>query len=104
MKVILPIYFLCGVVENFVGCLRGVNYAISPMIPCFLSVCVYRIVWVYTAFVKLPTTFMLYLSYPISWALNLAMIAALYMFVYQKDIRISKAMHQDRKTEVYIRV
>ena len=104
MKVILPIYFICGMVENVVGCLRGMNYAIGPMIPSFLSVCAYRIIWVYTAFKSTPTTFMLYLSYPISWVINLILDVALFAYAYNKFIRLKKPMRDDSKILEYARV
>ena len=102
-KIILPIYFLCGMVENFVGCLRGMNYAILPMIPSFLCVCIYRIVWVYTIFKTQHTTLILYLSYPISWLLNLVMDGIMYYYAYSKTIRVSKTMRDDRNTLEYVR-
>ena len=103
MRIILPIYFVCGMVENFVGCLRGMNYAIFPMIPSFLCVCIYRIVWVYTIFKTQHTTLILYLSYPISWLLNLAMDGIMYYYAYSKTIRVSKTMREDRNTLEYVR-
>lgn len=103
MTIILPIYFICGIVENFVGCLRGMNYAIVPMIPSFLCVCAYRIVWVYTAFKKVNTTLMLYLTYPISWILNLILDLLLFLFAYNKVIRLSGCMRQNVKNLEYFR-
>ncbi|MDE5602201.1 MAG: MATE family efflux transporter [Clostridia bacterium] len=103
MKIILPIYFVCGMVENFVGCLRGMNYAILPMIPSFLCVCIYRIVWVFTIFKTQHTTLILYLSYPISWLLNLAMDSVMYYYAYSKVIRVSKTMREDRVALEYVR-
>lgn len=103
MTVILPIYFVCGMVENFVGCLRGMNYAILPMIPSFLCVCIYRIVWVFTIFKTQHTTLILYLSYPISWLLNLAMDGVMYYYAYSKAIRVSKTMREDRASLEYVR-
>lgn len=104
MSVILPIYFVCGIVENFVGCLRGMNYAIAPMIPSFLCVCVYRIVWVYTAFKGYPTTYILYLSYPISWILNLIMDAGLFIYAYNKVIRPGRFMRESMRLCEYARL
>jgi len=83
MKIILPIYFLCGIVENLVGGMRGMGYSVSPMIPSFLSVCAYRIIWVYTYCVKVPTTAALYYSYPISWALNFVMDIVMIIVIFR---------------------
>ncbi len=103
MTVILPIYFVCGIVENFVGCLRGMNYAIVPMIPSFLCICAYRIIWVYTAFKTNATTFMLYISYPISWGLNLLLDIGLFAYAYNKGIRLSKNMREYKKLCEYLK-
>ncbi len=102
-KVILPIYFICGIVEVLVGCLRGMNYPIIPMIPSFLCVCVYRIIWVYTAFRATPTTFILYLSYPISWVLNIIIDAVLYAIFFKIMTQPSKVMRGYIKTATYAR-
>ena len=103
MTVILPIYFVCGIVENFVGCLRGMNYAIVPMIPSFLCIGAYRIIWVYTAFKTNATTFMLYISYPISWGLNLLLDIGLFAYAYNKVIRLSKNMREYKKLCEYLK-
>ena len=83
MMVILPFYFVCGVVEVLVGCMRGMNYSVLPTVASFLSICVYRIVWVFTAFRVHRTMFLLWLSYPISWIINFAIDAVMIVFVYQ---------------------
>lgn len=84
MKVILPVYFICGIVEVLVGGMRGMGYSVSPMIPSFLSVCAYRIIWVYTICQSIKTPQMLYLSYPISWTINFLMDIAMFVFVFRK--------------------
>lgn len=103
MTIILPIYFVCGIVEVIVGCLRGMNRPIVPMIPSFLCVCVYRIIWVYTICKRVHTTQMLYLSYPISWLLNLAIDAVLFIVYYKLLTRPSKAMRDASKIAEYKR-
>lgn len=80
MTIILPIYFVCGIVEVIVGCLRGMNRAVVPMIPSFICVCAFRIIWNYTAFRAQHTTSVLYLSYPISWVLNILIDAILFNY------------------------
>ena len=63
-------YFLCGVMEVMVGCIRGLRYAVMPMIVSLLGACVFRIIWIYTVFQWDRTLDTLYISYPISWALT----------------------------------
>ncbi len=84
MKIILPVYFICGIVEVLVGGMRGMGYSVSPMIPSFLSVCTYRIIWVYTICQSINTPQMLYLSYPISWAINFLMDIVMFIVIFRK--------------------
>lgn len=83
MTVILPFYFVCGVVEVLVGCMRGMNFSVLPTAASFLSVCAYRIVWVFTAFRIRRTMFVLWLSYPISWIINFFIDGVMIFFVYR---------------------
>ncbi len=67
MRVILPTYFLCGIMDVGTGCLRGIGHSTTGMIISFFGACVFRLIWVYTVFAATPTLFILYISYPISW-------------------------------------
>ena len=67
MSVILPTYFLCGLMDVMVGELRGIGYSIMPTIVSLAGACGLRIVWIMTIFAANPTQEILYLSYPISW-------------------------------------
>ena len=60
-------YFLCGLMEVGTGIMRGLGKSITPMIVSLLGSCVFRVVWIYTVFAIMPTPFILYISYPISW-------------------------------------
>ena len=84
MMVILPVYFICGIVEVLVGCMRGMNYSVLPTAASFLSVCVYRIVWVFTFFRIRHTTQALWMSYPISWLINFAIDLVMILFIFRK--------------------
>ena len=88
MMYILPFYFVCGVVEVLVGCMRGMNYAILPTVASFLCVCVYRVIWVFTTFQTHRTMSTLWLSYPISWILNLVVDAVMIFFVFRRVFRL----------------
>ena len=87
MMYILPFYFICGVVEVLVGCMRGMNYAVLPTIASFLCVCAYRIVWVFTAFRVYRDMGTLWLSYPISWIFNLLVDTVMIFFVFRAVFR-----------------
>lgn len=95
LKIILPTYFLCGLMEVLTGVLRGMGYSIIPMIMSFLGACVFRIVWVYTVFEVWHTLDVLYISYPVSWALTAAAHLCTYFIVYKrlmKRVRAAEAV------------
>ena len=50
MDIILPTYFLCGLMDVMVGQLRGIGYSIMPMIVSLAGACVLRIIWIMTVF------------------------------------------------------
>ena len=85
MKIILPIYFVCGIVEVLVGCMRGMGYSFTPMVANFFCICVFRIVWIYTACRAVNTPEMLYLSWPISWVLNIIVDGIIMAIVYKRE-------------------
>lgn len=64
------VYFLLGLMETGSGLLRGLGKSLTSTVVSLLGSCVLRVVWVYTLFAAMPTMEVLYLSYPISWALT----------------------------------
>lgn len=72
MSIIMPTYFLCGIMDTMVGQLRGIGCSVVPMVMSLAGACLFRIIWILTVFSQpayhsLQT---LYVSYPISWALT----------------------------------
>lgn len=72
MRYVCGLYFLCGMMDTFVGVLRGLGYSVAPMLVSIIGVCGGRILWIYTIFAHFHTVGMLYVSYPVSWALTAA--------------------------------
>ena len=77
-------YFLCGIMDVMVGTLRGMGYAIMPMLVSLSGACLFRVVWIYTLFRQFPTLECLYISYPISWSLTFLVHLICFMVVYRK--------------------
>lgn len=77
-------YFLCGVMDVMVGTLRGMGYAIMPMLVSLSGACLFRVIWIYTLFRQFPTLECLYISYPISWSLTFLVHLICFMVVYRK--------------------
>lgn len=70
MSVICTTYCLCGIMDVLVGSIRGLGYAVMPMIVSLMGACVFRVIWIYTVFKWSRSLYTLYISYPISWALT----------------------------------
>ena len=70
MEIICAFYCMCGIMDVLVGCIRGLGYAVMPMIVSLLGACAFRVVWIYTVFQWDRTLRTLYISYPVSWTLT----------------------------------
>lgn len=86
MLYILPLYFLCGLMDVAVGSLRGIGYSVMPMIVSLTGACLFRVVWILTVFHANPTLDVLYVSYPISWALTFSVHMLCYAFIARKKL------------------
>ena len=91
LKIILPTYFLCGLMDVMVGQLRGVGYSILPMMISLTGACLLRVVWIYTFFAANPTLEVLYISYPISWFITFATHFTCYMIWGRKRLKRMEA-------------
>ena len=87
-------YFLCGIMDVMVGCLRGLGYSTLPMIVSIVGVCGFRIFWIlgifynYTDFQNVEDLNMLYISYPISWIITFFAHLGCYLFASRKRIKL----------------
>ncbi|MEE1449325.1 MATE family efflux transporter [Faecalitalea cylindroides] len=84
MSLICVPYFLCGMMDVFVGSLRGMGYSVMPMLVSLTGACLFRIVWICTIFATNRSLFVLYFSYPVSWALTATAHLICYMIVRKK--------------------
>ena len=84
MLIVCVPYFLCGIMDTHVGVLRGMGYSIMPMIVSLTGACALRVVWILTVFQMNRTLFMLFLSYPVTWAVTAAAHFVCYLIVHHK--------------------
>ena len=94
MKLIMPTYFLCGLMDVMVGQLRGIGYSIMPMVVSLTGACLLRIVWIMTVFAADHSLYILYLSYPVSWAVTFAIHMLCYLLAGRKKLNRLKASIQ----------
>ncbi len=84
----LPFYCLCGLMDCITGTLRGIGYAIMPMVVTLTGACLFRVAWILTVFAmpEYHTLEVLYLSYPLSWGLTFAVHLVCYALVAQPKL------------------
>lgn len=84
MSIICTTYFLCGIMDTMVGSIRGLGYAVMPMIVSLLGACGLRMLWIFTVFASHRSLETLYISYPISWAITAGAHIVCYLIVRKK--------------------
>lgn len=70
LLIVVGTYVLCGAMDVTVGAIRGMGSSLAPMIISVVGVCGFRIAWIETIFAQHHTLDVLYMSYPISWAIS----------------------------------
>ena len=105
LNIISITYFLCGMMDVACGSIRGMGYSITPTIVSLLGACALRVLWIFSIFQVDRSLFVLYVSYPVSWAVTfLAHMACFVVFfrryklgIRQKDMlrRLDAAGHVD---------
>ncbi len=84
MQIISVSYFLCGFLEVIMGVIRGMGYAIAPMIISMLGACGLRLVWIATIFKASPSLTVLYMSFPVSWVVTILAYFVCYLIAIRR--------------------
>ena len=89
----LPSYFLLGWMDVSTGGLRGIGVSVKPALATVLSVCVFRIIWVETAFPyeRFHSLWGLFISYPISWGLVVLLNGMMFFYLISRLIERQRA-------------
>lgn len=90
--------FLCSLMEITTGVLRGIFHPMPAMISSIAGVCGIRLLWIYTVFANFHEFWILYLSYPISWALSF-IVQGILCIVYFKKYTSSLANYNKKRKE-----
>lgn len=69
MLVMFVPYFTIAFMQLGSGVLQGLGKAVSASVSSLIGACLFRVLWIFTVFAAKPTLAIIYLSYPISWAL-----------------------------------
>ena len=84
MKLTLPFYFLCGVMEVGTGALRAMNRSTISMVFSLTGACLLRIIWIYTVFAANHTIPTLFMSYPVTWTTTSLFLYGAFIYYYRK--------------------
>ena len=85
--VCLP-YFLIGIYECLTAALKGMKKAVTAMILSLSGMCGFKLLWIYFVLPHLPwDASMLYVAYPIAWALTALAALAVFVVVYRGKIK-----------------
>lgn len=91
LAVLLAGYFFAGMMNSMVGTLRGMGCATIPMVNTIIFACVFRVIWMYTIFAWYHTWPVIFLSYPVSWALISIAHYVTYLIIRKKLFRPENA-------------
>ena len=98
---ILPVYFMCGIMEALCGSIRGMGKSMTTMVISLIGACALRVVWCQTLAVWIRKVEIVYLSYPVSWIIViLSSVVALVYFYRQLIQRQSIAAAVESDAEV----
>ena len=85
--VIIPTYFMCGLMEVFCGGLRALDRSVTSMIISLCGACGLRILWIETVFKLYPSPLTIYISYPVTWFVTALCQLVFMIFAARKIIR-----------------
>lgn len=83
LRIYAPFYALYSFTEVLSGAVKGSGEGLMPMIITVFTVCIMRLVWIWTVVPHFCTIQTVALSYPITWALS-SFVLILYYMNYSK--------------------
>ena len=83
LRICAPFYALYSFTEVLSGAVKGSGEGLMPMIITVFTVCIMRLVWIWTVVPHFCTIQTVTLSYPITWALS-SFVLILYYMNYSK--------------------
>lgn len=96
ISIIFLLYVTGGLMDVIVGAIRGLGYAVMPMVVTLLGACAFRMLWIATVF-QMPqyhTPQGIYWSYPISWTLTFLTHLVCYIVVLRRLYRREGLLHR----------
>ena len=79
-------YFLCGLMDDCSGVLRGLGKSLLSTVISLVGSCHLRVVWLLTVFPLSQTLQTIFICYPITWLLTTATSFVVIMLVLKKEL------------------
>lgn len=87
LKLIMPFYFFCSLMDVAASQIRGMGKSFEPMIVSLLGACGIRIGWIYLILPLNRTLINLYWAYPVSWAVTFFAQFIMFFILKRKMIK-----------------
>lgn len=87
LKMIMPFYFFCSLMDVAASQIRGMGKSFEPMVVSLLGACGIRIGWIYLILPLNKTLLNLYWAYPVSWAATFFAQFIMYFVLRRKMIK-----------------
>ena len=84
---VCTLYALCGIMDVCVGILRGMNRAVIPMVVSIVGACGLRLLWIATVFQRFQKIEVLYIAYPVTWAITMCVHLICILIVRRREGR-----------------
>lgn len=92
-------YAISAFMDCTIAAARGIGKTIVPTVMVILGSCVFRVFWVYCIFPIEGTTTLLYLLYPVSWAITALAEIGYFIYAYRKALRVLRPAEQGRRAQ-----
>lgn len=79
-----PLYFIFGIMQTFASQMRGMGHSLLPMIVSVTGISGIRLGWLYTVFAAKRTLDTLFIGYPVSWVVTMAILIVCYVLIIRK--------------------
>lgn len=74
MKFFCPFYWMLGILHVLAGTLRGTGKTMEPMIVFLLSLCLFRVIWIWVSMAISHEFWRVMIGYPLSWAVGMILM------------------------------
>jgi putative MATE family efflux protein len=85
-----PGFFIFSIMNACSGTMRGLGKSSLAALIAFIGTCVFRVVWIFTAFLYFQNLESIHISYPISWFLTGGCFAVVVAVMLRKKLRESR--------------